>query len=211
YGIEGVTGPEFRRVDLTGTKRGGVLTQASVLTVSSYATRTSPGLRGKWVRENTLGPPPPEPPPDVPNLDEAAVGSTASMRKQMEAHRKNPTCASRHRRMDPLGFGLENFDAVGAWRTEDGKFPIDASGELPDGREFDGPTELSAILTQDRDAFARCLTGKLLTYALGRGIERADRRTVKTIAADVAKADYRFSSLVLGIVNSRPFQMRRSV
>jgi hypothetical protein len=210
YGIEGVTGPEFRRVDLTGTKRGGVLTQASVLTVSSYATRTSPVLRGKWVLENILGTPPPEPPPDVPNLDEAAVGTSASMRKQMEAHRKNPTCASCHRRMDPLGFGLENFDAVGAWRTEDGKFAIDASGELPDGREFDGPTELTAILTQDRDAFARCLTGKLLTYALGRGLERSDRRTVKTISADVASADYRFSSLVLGIVNSRPFQMRRS-
>jgi hypothetical protein len=211
YGIEGVTGPEFRRVDLTGTKRGGVLTQASVLTVSSYATRTSPVLRGKWVLDNILGTPPPEPPPDVPNLDEAAVGTSASMRKQMEAHRKNPTCASCHRRMDPLGFGLENFDAVGAWRTEDGKFPIDASGELPDGREFDGPTELTAILTQDRDAFARCLTGKLLTYALGRGLERSDRRTVKTISTDLASADYRFSSLVLGIVNSRPFQMRRSV
>jgi hypothetical protein len=133
------------------------------------------------------------------------------MRKQLEAHRKNPTCASCHRRMDPLGFGLENFDAVGAWRTEDGKFPIDATGSLPDGREFDGPTELTAILTEDREAFTRCLTGKLLTYALGRGLERSDRRTVKTISADVAKADYRFSSLVLGIVNSRPFQMRRSI
>jgi hypothetical protein len=209
YGLQGVTGPEFRRVDLAGSRRGGVLTQASVLTVSSYATRTSPVLRGKWILENILGTPPPEPPPDVPNLDEAAVGSAASLRKQMEAHRKNPTCASCHRRMDPLGFGLENFDAVGAWRTEEGKFPIDASGELPDGREFNGPDELRRILTEDRQAFARSLTGKLLTYALGRGLERSDRLVVKTIAADLARDDYRFSRLVLGIVNSRPFQMRR--
>ena len=134
--------PEFRRVDLTGTPRGGVLTQASVLTVSSYATRTSPVLRGKWILENLLDAPPPPPPPDVPNLDEAAIGTAASMREQLEAHRKDPTCASCHRRMDPLGFGLENFDAVGAWRTIDGKFPIDASGALPDGRKFTGPVEL---------------------------------------------------------------------
>jgi mono/diheme cytochrome c family protein len=211
YGLPGVVGPEFRRVDLKGTERGGVLTQASVLTVSSYATRTSPVLRGKWILENILGTPPPEPPPDVPNLDEAAIGSAASLRQQMEAHRKNPTCASCHRRMDPLGFGLENFDAVGAWRTEDGKFPIDASGELPDGRTFDGPGELKRMLSADREAFARGLTGKLLTYALGRGLERSDRHAVKTIAARMAQEDYRFSSLVLGIVNSRPFQMRRSV
>jgi hypothetical protein len=211
YGLPGVTGPEFRRVDLTGTRRGGVLTQASVLTVSSYATRTSPVLRGKWVLENILGTPPPDPPPDIPNLEDSGAGASATVRQQLEAHRKNPTCASCHKRMDPLGFGLENFDAVGAWRTEEGAAPIDASGELPDGREFNGPDELKAILTQDRDAFARCLTGKLLTYALGRGLEHSDRRTVKTIAADIAKQDYRFSSLVLGIVNSRPFQMRRSV
>jgi mono/diheme cytochrome c family protein len=210
YGLPDVTGPEFRRVDLTGTRRGGVLTQASVLTVSSYATRTSPVLRGKWVLENILGTPPPDPPPDVPNLDDAGVGTATSIRKQLEAHRKNPTCASCHRRMDPLGFGLENFDAIGAWRTAEGTIPIDATGELPDGREFDGPDELKAILAQDRDAFTRCLTGKLLTYALGRGLERSDRRTVKTIAADVARQEYRFSSLVLGIVNSRPFRMRRA-
>ena len=148
YGIAGVSGPEFRRVDLAGTPRGGVLTHASVLTVSSYATRTSPVLRGKWILDNLLNAPPPEPPADVPNLDETTIGTAASMREQLQAHRKNPTCASCHRRMDPLGFGLENFDAVGAWRTTDGKFPIDASGKLPDGSEFTGPGRASRRLAQ---------------------------------------------------------------
>ena len=142
YGIPDVSGPEFRRVDLTGTPRGGVVTQGSVLTVSSYATRTSPVLRGKWILENLLNAPPPEPPADVPNLDETNIGTSASVRMQLEEHRKNPTCASCHRRMDPLGFGLENFDAVGAWRTMDGKLPIDSAGTLPDGRTFNGPEEL---------------------------------------------------------------------
>ena len=188
YGIPNVVGPEFRRVDLSGLPRGGVLTQGSVLTVSSYATRTSPVLRGKWILENLLDAPPPDPPGDVPNLDEAAIGSSASLREQLEAHRTNPTCASCHRRMDPLGFGLENFDAVGAWRTIDGKFPVDASGALPDGRKFQGPDELRSILAADRDAFARCLTSKLLTYALGRGLERYDTRTVKLISEPAAGA-----------------------
>ena len=179
YGIAGVSGPEFRRVDLTGSPRGGVLTQASVLTVSSYATRTSPVLRGKWILDNLLNTPPPEPPADVPNLDEATINSAAAMREQLEAHRKNPTCASCHRRMDPLGFGLENFDAVGAWRTVDGNAPVDASGVLPDGRRFTGPEELRTILKADREAFARALTSKLLTYALGRGLERYDTSTVR--------------------------------
>jgi hypothetical protein len=209
YGIAGVSGPEFRRVDLTGTPRGGVLTQASVLTVSSYATRTSPVLRGKWILENLLNAPPPVPPPDVPNLDEAAVGTSASLREQLESHRKDPTCASCHRKMDPLGFGLENFDAVGAWRTTDGKFPIDATGFLPDGDEFDGPEELRGVLRNQPAAFARCLTSKLLTYALGRGLERYDTRTVKQIASRLPAHDYRFSALVLEIVNSLPFQSRR--
>ena len=142
YGIPNVSGPAFRQVDLTGTPRGGVLTQGSILAVSSYATRTSPVLRGKWVLDNLLNAPPPEPPADVPNLDESKIGTAASMREQLEEHRKNAICASCHRRMDPLGFGLENFDAVGAWRTMEGKFPIDASGQLPDGRTFTGPDEL---------------------------------------------------------------------
>ena len=209
YGIPDVTGPEFRRVDLTGTPRSGVLTQASVLTVSSYATRTSPVLRGKWILENLLDSPPPPPPPDVPNLDEASIGTAASMREQLESHRKDPICASCHRRMDPLGFGLENFDAVGAWRTIDGKFPIDASGALPDGRKFTGPVELRTILEGNSEAFAKCLATKLLTYALGRGLERYDTKTVKLIASRLPAKDYRFSALVLEIVKSLPFQSRR--
>ncbi|HLK56299.1 MAG TPA: DUF1592 domain-containing protein [Chthonomonadaceae bacterium] len=209
YGIPGVVGPEFRRVDLTGTARGGVLTQASVLTVTSYPNRTSPVLRGKWILENILNAPPPSPPPGVPNLDVSAVGSATSLRQQLEQHRKNPTCAACHARMDPLGFGLENFDAIGAWRTNDGKIAIDASGSLPDGRSFQGPDGLKAILKADRDAFAQCLTEKLLTYALGRGLERYDRATVKEITQRTATKDYRFSNLVLEIVTSRPFQMRR--
>jgi hypothetical protein len=209
YDIPNVSGPEFRRVDLTNTPRGGVLTQGSVLTVSSYATRTSPVLRGKWVLDNLLGRPPDDPPADVPNLDESEIGSTASMREQLQSHRKNPTCASCHRRMDPLGFGLENFDAVGAWRTMDGKFPVDASGTLPDGEEFEGPVELRAILKGEREAFARTLTSKLLTYALGRGLERYDTKTVRLIASRLPARNYRFSSLVLEIVNSLPFQARR--
>jgi len=209
YGIKGVTGPAFRKVSLTGTGRGGILTQASVLTVSSYGNRTSPVLRGKWVLENLLNTPPPPAPANVPPLDETAVGSSASLRAQMEQHRKNPVCASCHAKMDPLGFALENYDAVGSWRTKDGKFPIDASGALPDGRAINGAGDLLAILKMERKAFTEALTEKLLTYALGRGIERHDRAAVKTIAANVAANQYRFSTLVLEIVRSLPFQMRK--
>jgi Protein of unknown function (DUF1592)/Protein of unknown function (DUF1588)/Protein of unknown function (DUF1587)/Protein of unknown function (DUF1585)/Protein of unknown function (DUF1595) len=209
YGIPWVKGPDFRRVDLTGTERGGVITQASVLTVSSYATRTSPVLRGKWVLDNILNAPPPDPPADVPRLDESKLGTSASLRQQMEAHRTNPTCASCHVRMDPIGFGLENYDAIGGWRTQDGKWDIDPAGALPDGRSFHGPEELKVILKQDKDAFAVGITEKLLTYALGRGLERYDKRSVKAIAAQLPSRDYRFSALVLEIVNSLPFQMRR--
>jgi mono/diheme cytochrome c family protein len=210
YGVEGVAGPTFRRVELTGGQRGGVLTQASVLTVSSYATRTSPVLRGKWVLDNLLDAPPPDPPAGVPALDETAVGQTASLRQQMEAHRANPTCASCHRRMDPLGFGLENYDAIGAWRAMDGKFAIDPKGELPDGRTFHQPSELRTILLQDRQDFARALTSKLMIYALGRGLERHDKPTVRGIVQRLPQHDYRFSGLVLEIVTSLPFQMRRA-
>ena len=206
YGIRGITGTEFRKVDLTGTGRGGILTQASVLAVSSYGNRTSPVLRGKWILENILNAPPPPPPADVPSLDEDAVGSSASLRRQLEQHRKNAMCASCHARMDPLGFTLENYDAVGAWRTQDGKFAIDSSGSLPDGRTFQGAGGLKMVLTQDRNAFAECLTDKLLTYALGRGPERSDEPAVKQIVARLAATDYRFSSLLFGIVNSAPFQ-----
>jgi hypothetical protein len=209
YGIDGVSGPDFRRVSLAGTTRGGVVTQGSVLTVSSYATRTSPVLRGKWILDNILNAPPADPPPDVGNLDEKAIGTAMSMREQLQEHRKNPICASCHRRMDPLGFGLENFDAVGAWRTMDGKFPIDASGVLPGGHEFKGPDELRAVLRGQPDAFSQALTSKLLTYALGRGLERYDSRVVKQIAGRLPARNYRFSALVLEIVNSLPFQQRR--
>lgn len=209
YQVPGIKGAQFRRVNLTGTERGGVLTQASILTVSSYASRTSPVLRGKWILENLLNAAPPPPPPGVPNLDEEKVGSAASLRKQLEEHRNNTTCAACHMRMDPLGFGLENFDAIGAWRTSDGKVPIDASGTLPDGRSFQGPGQLKTIVKADREAFAECLSEKLLTYALGRGLERYDRPVVRSIAKGVAAGNYRFSSLVLEIARSLPFQARR--
>jgi hypothetical protein len=209
YGIPGVEGPEFRRVDLAGTERGGVLTQASILTVTSYPNRTSPVLRGKWILENILNAPPPAPPPNVPNLDTTGVGTEASLRAQLEQHRKNPTCAACHARMDPLGFGLENFDAVGEWRVKDGQIPIDSSGSLPDGRTFQGTEGLRSILKADKNAFTQCLTSKLLTYALGRGLERYDNSTVTDISKRVAASDYRVSALIWEIVNSRPFQMRR--
>ena len=209
YGIPGVQGPEFRKVDLTGTQRGGVLTQGSVLTVSSYPTRTSVVLRGKWVLENLLNAPVPPPPPNVPMLDESTVGTAKSLRAQMEEHRANAICATCHSRMDPIGFGLENYDAIGQWRTEDGKFPIEGTGSLTNGKTFTGPAELENVLAQQPDAFAGAITGKMLTYALGRGLEHYDRPAVKQITANLARDNYRFSSLVLGIVNSLPFQQRR--
>jgi hypothetical protein len=210
YEIPGVTGPEFRKVDLTGNpERSGVLTQAGVLTVSSYATRTSPVLRGKWILENILNAPPPPPPPDVPNLDVAGVGASVSLRQQMEKHRENPMCASCHGKMDPLGFGLENYDAIGAWRTQDGKVVIDPSGKLPDGRTFSGPEGLKEVLMSHPDALAQSVTEKLLTYALGRGLERFDRPVVAEIVKRAAADQYRFSSIVFGIVHSMPFEMQR--
>ena len=209
YGINGVRGPEFRKVDLTGSERAGILTQASVLTVSSYGNRTSPVLRGKYILENLLNSPPPPPPANVPPLDETAIGSKGSLRQQLEQHRLNPVCASCHARMDPLGFSLENFNAVGAWRSQDGKFPIDPSGTLPDGRSFRNSGELIRMLEGEREAFAASFTEKLLTYALGRGIERHDRAAVNRIVANVSANRYRFSSLVMEIVKSLPFQRRR--
>lgn len=210
YGLTEVQGPEFRKVAFArDTQRGGLLTHASVLTISSYANRTSPVLRGKWVLDNLLGSPPPPPPPDVPNLNEEKIGTTSSMREQLELHRKNPICASCHVRMDPLGFGLENFDAVGAWRTKDGEFPINASGELPDGRSFTGPQGLKSILKAQPDRFTETLTRKMLMYALGRGLEPSDAGAVNEIVRKVAADNYRMSSLILGIVNSQPFQKRR--
>ena len=209
YGIKGVTGPDFRKVELTTDRRGGILTQASVLTVSSYPTRTSVVIRGKYVLSNILGTPPPPPPADVPALDEAAVGTSASLRQQMEKHRSNAVCASCHSRMDPLGFGLENYDGIGEWRSMDGKFPVDSSGVLPNGKSFDGPAELRAILRQDLPEFSRCLVERMLTYALGRGLERYDNKTVDDINHQLAGSGYGFQSLVYDIAHSLPFQSRR--
>ncbi len=210
YGIPGVKGEEFRKVDLTGTPRGGVWTQGSVLTVSSYATRTSPVLRGKWILDNILNTPPPPPPPNVPTLDDSKVGQSVSLRQQLEAHRKDAVCASCHSRMDPLGLGLENFDAIGAWRAKDGQVAIDASGTLPDGRSFSGPDGLRDVLTMQKDQFAECVVDKMLTYALGRGLERYDRRTVREIAKKASVTNYKFSTVVLEIVKSMPFEMRQA-
>ena len=209
YGIEGVTGPEFRRVEFTDAKRGGILSHASVLTVSSYPTRTSPVIRGKYVLQNILGAPPPAPPADVPALDEESVGNVGSMRQQFEKHRSSATCASCHNRMDSLGFGLENYDGIGKWRIMDGKFPIDVSGTFPSGKSFATPAEMRTLLKDELPEFSRCLTEKMLTYALGRGLERYDKRTVEEINRKVAAADYRFQALIQEIVRSLPFQSRR--
>jgi len=209
YGIPGVTGNEFRKVDLTGTPRVGVLTQGSVLTVSSYPTRTSPVIRGKWILENVLNTPPPPPPANVPSLKESEAGSAMSVRQSLERHRADPVCAGCHARMDPLGFGLENFDAIGRYRTMDGKFPIDSSGKLPNGKSFQNAEELIQILQDDKDAFTRCVVEKMLTFAIGRGLERYDRPVVNRIAKDLAANQYKFSTLVMDIVNSAPFEMRR--
>ena len=208
YGIPGVEGSRFRRVALTGNQRSGVLTQGSILTVSSYPTRTSPVIRGKWILENFLAAPPPPPPPNVPELKAEEIGTTASMRQQLEQHRANPACASCHARMDAIGFSLENYDAIGRWRTHDGKFAIDASGTL-NGVALNGAADLKALLRTRQDEFIGCLTEKLLTYGLGRGLERADKPVVRSISRNLIQDEYHFSSLILGIVESLPFQMRR--
>jgi mono/diheme cytochrome c family protein len=210
YGIDGVTGPEFRRVDLATGERGGVLTHGSVLAVSSYPTRTSVVIRGKYILQNILGTPPPPPPADVPALDEQAVGTTASLRKQMETHRTNAICASCHSRMDPLGFALENYDAIGKWRTMDGGFPVDSSGVLPGGKKFANSAEMRQMLSERVPELTRTLTEKLLIYSLGRGLQRYDRPTVNGITKKVAASGYGFQTLVQEVVRSLPFQSRRA-
>ncbi len=210
YGIEGVKGREMRLARLASRDRGGLMTQASVLTVSSYPTRTSPVLRGLWVLENFLAAPPPPPPAGVPRLDETKVNLDKPLRVQLQQHRSNAGCAVCHNRMDAIGFGLEAFDAIGKARTHDGKFEVDASGELPGGRRFDGPAGLKRVLLEDKDAFARAFTAKLLTYALGRGLERSDKPTVNAIARAAAAKEYRFAAIVEEIVGSAPFRMRRA-
>jgi len=211
YGIPRVYGSQFRRVTITDANRRGLLGQGSVLTVTSYPNRTSVVQRGKWILENLLGTPPPPPPPDVPELKAAPHGKVLSMREQMEVHRANPTCAACHGRMDPIGFALENYDAVGRWRAEDAGAPIDASGKLPDGTAFEGPAGLNQLLlTKYRDDFVRTATEKLLTYALGRGVEYYDLPTIRSITSEAARDNYRISSLILAIIKSTPFQMRRA-
>jgi len=208
YGIPGVKGKDFVRVKVAGD-RGGVLTHASILTLASNATRSSPVKRGKFVLEQLLNTPPPPPPPElqIPELEEQKQ-LKGTPRKQMEQHRANAICASCHQRMDPIGFAFENFDAVGVWREKDAGAPIDASGVLPDGRKFNGPAGLRKFLRDDRDVFVRCFVEKMLTYALGRGLENYDRRTVSAIMESTGRANDRFSVLLSEIVQSDPFQKR---
>jgi hypothetical protein len=216
YGIPNVYGSQFRRVALgSDSPRRGLLGQGSILTVTSLATRTSPVARGKWILENILGTPPPEPPANVPPLEKTdegdATGGVLSLRKRMEEHRKNPACSGCHRIMDPIGFSLENFDAVGKWRTKEGSIRIDASGELTDGTKVDGPLSLQRGLMRYSPQFVRTVTGKLLTYGLGRGVQYYDMPLVRRIVKDAGRDNYRFSSIVLGIVKSAPFQLRTKV
>jgi hypothetical protein len=233
YGIDGIKGSDFRRVDLPpGSPRGGVITLAAVLTITSNPDRTSPVKRGKWILENILGTPPPPQPSDVPELAAQHNGKPiGTVREQIELHRRDPRCATCHQEMDPLGFGLENFNAIGAWRDRETETvpdnttkstllktaanktaeppPINASGTLPDGRTFNGPTELKKILLDQRDLFCRAFSQKMLTYALGRGTTEADDAVIDTITDAAAHDDYKLSRVIWEIVRSEPFQMRR--
>jgi hypothetical protein len=209
YGIDGVYGSRFRRVTLADDARRGLLGKGSILVVTSRADRTAPTLRGKWILENLLGVPPPPPPPNVPALEPTPGAQPKTMRERLDLHRANPACAGCHRLTDPLGFSMENFNAVGAWRTRDAGAPVDAGGALPDGTPLHGVAELRGALLGHPDAFVRTLSEKLLIYALGRGLQTYDQPVVRGIVRHAAAQDYRFSSLVLGIVRSVPFQMRQ--
>jgi hypothetical protein len=211
YGLPNVKGNHFRRVTLPADNpRRGLLGHGSILTVTSYPHRTSPVVRGKWILENLLGVPPPPPPPDVPELEDSSGGDTLTMRERLAKHRSVPSCASCHNLMDPLGFALENFNAVGVWRTiDDTGAAIDAAGTLPDGTPFADIAEFRTALLNS-DLFVMTLTEKLLTYGLGRGVEAYDQPAVRAIVRGAADSDYRFSALILGVVQSAPFQMRRA-
>jgi len=210
YGIDGVKGDEFQRVVFKpDDHRGGLLRQASILAITSYPNRTSPVQRGKWVLENLLDDAPPPPPPNVPALAEDAKAITGTMRERMEQHRTNPQCAACHGRMDPIGFSLENYDAIGAFRTKDANHDaIDVSGKLPDGTAFNGPEELKNVLMSKKDRFARTMAAKMLTYALGRGLEDQDHYVVDDIEQSLQKHGYKFSVLINEIVNCDAFQKR---
>jgi hypothetical protein len=211
YGIPDVYGSSFQRFTLPDENRFGLLGKASVLAVTSYSTRTSPTIRGKWLLENILAAPVPAPPPNVPALEASDnQAKPLSVRQMLEMHRKNPVCASCHARMDPLGFSLENFDALGQWRTTDAGRAIDASGVLPDGTKVEGPAALQHAFVAQKEQFVRSVTEKLLTYALGRGLEYYDAPAVRGVVRGAAADDYRWSSVILGIVKSAPFQMRRA-
>jgi mono/diheme cytochrome c family protein len=208
YGIPNVYGNHFRRVTFDDGVRGGLLTNASILSVTSYPTRTSVVMRGKWLLSNILGAPPPAAPPDVPALEDAgAAGQPRSLRERMELHRKNPVCASCHQRMDPLGFALENFDALGKWRSESDGAPIDAGSSLPNGASFSGADGLRKLLGEQEEDFVRTLTEKLLAYAIGRGVDYHDLPAVRQVVRDAAPSNYRWSAIILGIVKSTPFRM----
>jgi hypothetical protein len=211
YGIPNVLGSRFRRVEIRDPNRFGLLGQASILTVTSIANRTSPVARGKYVMEVLLGAPPPPPLPNVPALKEnSEITKALSVRERLEEHRKNPVCATCHKMMDPIGFSLENFDAMGAWRTKDSGFPVDASGKMFDGTKLDGPVSLRQAILSHSDAFLGTFSQNLLAYALGRVVDYRDMPAVRAIEKDAAKDDNRFPAFVLGIVRSAPFQMRRA-
>jgi hypothetical protein len=211
YGIPGVYGSRFRRVPLADVNRRGLLGHGSILTVTSYPDRTSPVLRGKWILENILGTPPPPPPADVPAFpDNPETGRALTVRERTEAHRKNPVCASCHQVMDPLGFSLENFDAIGQWRTKEAGGAVDTAGQLADGTAVNGPVSLRQALVKRPEQFVGTMTEKLLTYALGRGLEHYDMPVARSIAQASAGDNYRFSAIVLGIVKSTPFQMKKA-
>ena len=213
YGIPNVRGSEFRSVSFpAGSPRGGLLGQGSILTITSYANRTSPVNRGKWVLENLLSSPPPPPPPNIPALKTEGndTGKTLTMRDAMIQHRASPACSSCHARMDPIGFAMENFDAVGRWRDRDAGNPIDASGVFPGGEKFDGMAGLKATLVSHPEEFVSTMAEKLLMYGIGRNVQYFDQPAVRAIVKDSARNNYTFASLVLGVVKSVPFQMREA-
>jgi Protein of unknown function (DUF1588)/Protein of unknown function (DUF1585) len=210
YGIPNIYGSQFRRVKAPSEERRGLLGQASILTVTSYPNRTSPVERGKWILTNLLGVPPSPPPPNVPPLQTSDDGKPRSLRERMEQHRKDPVCAGCHKSMDPIGFALENFDAVGHWRAKDEGGKIDPSGTLFNGAPLEGVVGLRRELVKQQDVFVGVMTEKMLTYALGRGLEYYDMPAVRKIVQEAKKNDFRFSSLITGIVTSTPFQMKEA-
>jgi hypothetical protein len=210
YGIAGVSGPNLRKVTLKDPNRGGLLTMASVLTVTSNPNRTSPVKRGKWLLENILGSPPPPPPPGLDSLEGDKDKTPAkTIKERMVRHRKDPTCAVCHAKMDPLGIAFENYDAVGRWRNMDGKFKVDPAGLTAEGQKFSSAADLKKILLSRKDAFVRTLAEKLMVYGLGRGLESADKHAVESIAIESQKTSYRFSILIRGIVGSDAFRRKR--